>query len=234
MPKHQTAALHSASPTRTRAVGLSSYTHTAFDSDPELQLEAHVPCPLSLNSSGVSDCALPEPEAKRQRRSTPLGECAKRVGVEHKLKSYDGLSGKELKAAQTANQQVVARAEQQQASANESKSKPKAAVSKGKGSSSTTSGRKVICTSDAVEPDPGQYGGGTNAETSESEESGGESEGESSGEESEGEESPGKDMHVWPWVGLQQLHAEHDLDFCPGLPFCRQGFRCPACGPSWW
>lgn len=81
-----------------------------------------------------------ERAAKRQRRSTPLAERARRVGVKHKLKSYDGLEGKALKAAQTANQQVVSRAEG--AAARQLKD----------GSSSSSSGQKVLCTT--------QYGAG--------------------------------------------------------------------------
>ena len=118
---------------------------TSFNSADSTDIDALCPLANATSSNGhASDSEIVAPEPKRQRRTTPLAERARRVGVEDRLKSYDGLSGKELKAAQSANQQVVSRAEQ--------------AAARSQNSSSSSGSRKVLCTT--------QYGGGGGSEES--------------------------------------------------------------------
>ena len=81
-------------------------------------------------------CGSDQPTTKKRKKSTtPMDERARRVGVEHKLKPLDGLQGAALKAAQSANQQVVARAEKA------------AGKAQGSSSSSSETGRRASCIS---------------------------------------------------------------------------------------
>ena len=75
--------------------------------------------PVGASSSEHERPASSPPKAKkakRKRRTTPMGERARRAGVSDKLKPLAGLSGKDLQRAQIANQQIVAVAEKHQRS----------------------------------------------------------------------------------------------------------------------